>query len=312
MDRFSEMQAFVAVAERGAFNAAARALNRSPAAVTRLIASLEARLDARLFLRSTRAIALTEAGERFLVEARQVLAALAEAEETASGVHGTPRGTLRITAPVLFGEMLLAPVLRDFLDANREVAAELMLLDRVVDLVEEGFDIALRIGELQGASLMARRIGTLRLVTVASPAYLARAGTPETPEALRDHRLVAARGLGDGDWTFRNGERSFVHARSPALSVNTVRAAIDAAVAGFGITRALSYQVQPALARGSLAEILTPFETSRIPVHLVHPHGRRVPARVRAFLDFAADALGQQAAIVRQPFSAGEQTLTKT
>lgn len=302
MDRFTEMQAFVAVAERGAFNAAARALNRSPAAVTRLIASLEARLDARLFLRSTRAIALTEAGERFLVEARQVLAALAEAEETARGAHGTPRGTLRITAPVLFGEMLLAPVLRDFLDANREVAAELMLLDRIVDLVEEGFDIALRIGELQGASLMARRIGTLRLVTVAAPAYLARAGTPETPDALRKHRLVAARGLGDGDWTFKNGERSIVHARAPALSVNTVRAAIDAAVSGFGITRALSYQVQPALARGSLVEILAPFETSRIPVHLVHPHGHRVPARVRAFLDFAASALGQRAAPGNRPF----------
>ncbi|WP_428699638.1 LysR substrate-binding domain-containing protein [Stappia sp.] len=302
MDRFSEMQAFVAVAERGAFNAAARALNRSPAAVTRLIAGLEARLDARLFLRSTRAIALTEAGERFLVEARQVLAALAEAEETARGAHGTPRGTLRITAPVLFGEMLLAPVLRDFLDANREVAAELMLLDRIVDLVEEGFDIALRIGELQGASLMARRVGTLRLVTVAAPAYLAHAGTPETPDALRKHRLVAARGLGDGDWTFRNGERSIVHARAPALSVNTVRAAIDAAVAGFGVTRALSYQVQPALARGSLVEILAPFETSRIPVHLVHPHGRRVPARVRAFLAFAASALGQRAAPGNRPF----------
>jgi DNA-binding transcriptional LysR family regulator len=304
MDRFSEMQAFVAVAESGAFRAAARLIGRSPASVTRLVAGLEARLDARLFLRSTRAIALTEAGERFLVEARQVLVALAEAEETASGAHGTPRGTLRITAPVMFGEMRLAPVLRAFLDAHREVVAELLLLDRIVDLVEEGFDIALRIGELHGASLMARRIGTLRLVTVAAPSYLALAGTPQVPEDLAGHRLVAAQGLGGGgDWTYRGAARDSVDARRPALVVSTVRAAIDAAVAGFGITRALSYQAAPAIADGRLVEILDPFETREIPVHLVHPHGRRVPARVRAFLDFAAGALRQGADGLEPAFS---------
>lgn len=297
MDRFRELSTFIAVAEEGAFNAAARRLNMSPPAVTRFVSALEARLDVQLFTRTTRQVALTEAGERLHRDAGRILADLAEAEASATGAHAAPRGLLRITAPVLFGQRFVAPILRDYLDAYPAVAASLLLVDRVVSLIEEGLDVALRIGQLPDSTLSALRVGAVRRVTVAAPGYLARATTPQTPAALSEHRIVFSSAAGDAPaWAFvRRGKRNTVRVE-PALRVNTMSAAIDAAIAGWGVTRVLSYQVADAIASGALVEVLQDDEDRLMPIHLVHAEGRRAAAKIRTFVDFAAHRLRKDAA----------------
>lgn len=294
MDRLDELEAFVALAEAGSFTGAARRLGRSTSALSRLIGALEARLDLRLVARSTRRVALTDPGRRFLDEARRVLQALGEAEEAArglsQGVSGRLTGRLAVTAPVLFGEMFLAPVLRAFLEAHPGMRAELLLLDRVVDLIDEGVDLALRIGPLSQAALTARRVGTVRSVVVGAPGLFAREGRPAAPADLARHRIITTPGAGD-TWTFGEGRGRVAVPLVPALTVSTNRAAIEAAEAGFGVARVLSYQVADAIGAGRLVEVLADAETRRLPVHLVHPLGRRVPARLRAFLDLAAARL---------------------
>ena len=190
MDRFRELTTFVAVAESGAFNAAARTLNMSPPAVTRLINSLEERIGARLFTRTTRQVALTEAGHRYLSDAERKLADLEEAEDSAAGAHQSPRGILRVTAPVMFGQLHIAPILRDYLDAYPAVSAITLFVDRVVNLIDEGLDIAVRIGDLPDSSLSAVRVGTVRRMTVAAPQYIAKHGAPNTVGALADHKIM--------------------------------------------------------------------------------------------------------------------------
>ncbi len=292
MDRFRELSTFVAVAENGAFNAAARRLNLSPPAVTRLVTALEARIGARLFTRTTRQVALTEAGERLLADATRILAELAEAEASAAGAHQSPRGTLRVTAPVMFGQRHIAPILRDYLDAYPDVAATVLFVDRIVDLIDEGLDVAIRIGELPDSSLTATRVGAVRRVTVASPDYLADQGVPETPESLADHRIINPVGLIQRpEWVFSAGGQARTVRLAPRLTVNTIAAAVDAAMAGWGITNVLSYQVAEELADGRLVEILGSFEDRRMPVHLMHSEGRRAAAKVRTFIDFAAQRL---------------------
>jgi len=292
MDRFRELTIFVAVAEEGAFNAAARRLNVSAPAVTRLVTALEARLGVKLFTRTTRRVALTEAGLRFQGDATRVLAQLSAAEASAAGEHVEPRGELRITAPVLFGQRFIAPILRDYLDLYPVVTASTLFIDRVVDLIDEGLDVALRIGELPDSSLVATRVGAVRRVTIASPDYLARTPLPQTPQELRDHRIILPTGANAApSWVFVNGRERHTARLTPALRVNTMSAAIDAAKAGWGVTRVLSYQVADALASGTLVEVLTDWEDRLMPIHLVQAEGRGAAAKIRTFVDFAAQRL---------------------
>ena len=295
MDRFRELTTFVAVADTGAFNAAARQMNLSPPAVTRLVTALEGRIGARLFTRTTRHVALTEAGRRLLADATRILAELEEAEASAAGAHQSPRGELRVTAPVMFGQRHIAPILRDYLDAFPDVSANVLFVDRIVDLIDEGLDVAVRIGELPDSTLSATRVGAVRRVTVASPGYLTARGTPAEPEDLIRHRIVQPIGLLRGpEWVFVAGGETRTVRLTPRLTVNTVAAALDAVRAGWGITHLLSYQAAAELAAGELVEVLRGFEDREMPVHLVHSEGRRAAAKVRTFIDFASARLRSQ------------------
>lgn len=296
MDRFRELTTFVAVAEDGAFNAAARRLGMSPPAVTRLVTALEARLGVQLLSRTTRKVTLTEAGARLRDDATRILAELAEAETLASGAQADPSGHLRVTAPVLFGQRFVAPILRDYLDEHPGITASATFTDRNVKLLDEGIDVALRIGALPDSALLARRVGAVRRVMVAAPAYLARHGTPAAPEDLAHHRCVFPTSIEEmPTWTFIAGKRRSTVRLAPPLSVNTLAAAIEAAEAGWGITRALSYQVANALAEGRLVEILAADDDRVMPIHLLHAEGRRAAAKIRSFIDFAATRLQQDA-----------------
>lgn len=297
MDRFRELSTFLAVAEDGAFNAAARRLHMSPPAVTRLVSALEARLGVQLFTRTTRQVKPTEAGERLLQDAGRILAELAEAEASAAGAQEAPRGELRVTAPVLFGQRFIAPILRDYLDRYPTVTVRALFLDRMVDPIGEGLDVALRIGELPDSGFSATRVGAVRRVTVAAPDYLARHDPPKAPEALQAHRIILPTAASDAPrWTFVAGRARQRVKLQPALSVNTLDAAIEAALAGWGVTRALSYQVADALADGRLVELLPGWDDRLMPIHLLHAEGRRAAAKIRTFIDLAAERLRQDAA----------------
>jgi DNA-binding transcriptional LysR family regulator len=285
MDRIDDIEAFVEVAERGSFTAAARHLNRSPTAVTRAVADLEARLGVRLLNRTTRAVSLTDVGERFLGGARRVVADLAEIEQAAAGQGNAPRGELGITAPILFGRLHVLPIVNEFLKAFPDVNARLMLLDRPVDLTEERLDAAIRIGALADSSAIATRLGSLRRIVVASPDYLARRGVPERLEDIVAHDVVMFGGL--GRWDFDAG----LVRVTPRLTVSTAEAAIDAVVAGLGLTRVLSYQAVEALSRGLVVRVLDLHGRDEIPVHLLYPAGAHPPPKLRAFVDHAVPRL---------------------
>lgn len=291
MDRIDNVAVFSEVAERGSFTEAARRLNRSPAAVTRAIAELEARLGVRLLDRTTRAVSVTEAGQRFLAGARRVLADLAEIEQAAMGQGSAPRGELRVTAPIVFGRRHVLSLVTDFLVQYPDVSVRLTLLDRPVDLVEEGFDVAIRIGALPDTSAIATRAGSLRRIVVASPDYVKRCGELKTPSDLPEHDVIAFIGIDSMErWRFNNGEARI----RPRLSVNTAEAAIDAAKAGFGITRVLSYQAVDELSDGSLVRLLREYENEPTPVHALYPGGRHPPPKLRAFLDELVPRLRQR------------------
>ena len=290
MDRIEDIEVFAEVAERGSFVAAARRLNRSPTAVTRAVAELEARLGVRLLNRTTRAVSLTEVGARFLTGARRVLADLTEIEQAAAGQGTAPRGELAVTAPFLFGRLHVLPIVTAFMRAYADVTVRLTLHDRLVDLVEERLDAAIRIGPLADSSAIATRLGALRRVVVASPAYLAARGVPATPDDLAAHDVIMFGGLGSGRWDF--GEHA---ARlSPRLAVTTAEAAIDATVAGLGMTRVLSYQAVDALARGEVVQVLERYGRDDIPVHLLYPGGAHPPPKLRAFIDLAVPKLRER------------------
>lgn len=292
MNQFRELSAFVAVAEEEAFNGAARRLQVAPSGVTRLINAMEARIGARLFTRTTRRVSLTDAGRRLYGEAGRILDELEEAEALAAGAHQMPRGTLRLTAPVLFGQRYLMPIVRDFLEAYPDVTVSAMFLDRVVHILDEGFDVALRIGRLEDTSLYATRVGHARRVVVASPGYLAAHGTPEAPGDLADHRIIQPGGLfRREEWAFKAGGKPVIATLEPRLSVNTMTAAIDAAIAGWGLTRTLSYQVADAVADGRLVEVLAQWEAEEMPISLLYPEGRQAAAKIRVFVEFAAERL---------------------
>jgi len=292
MDRFHSISVFVAVAETGGFAAAARQLQMSPPAVTRAIAALEEQLSVKLFNRTTRYVRTTEAGQRYLTDARRILADLDAADEAAAGINAEPRGHLTITAPVMFGRMHVMPGIIDYLERYPDTEVSCMFLDRIVNLLEEGIDVGIRIGELPDSSMQALRVGSVRMALCASPDYLERNGIPLHPKNLLQHSIIASSaGANTADWRFHQGKDEFTQRLQPRLSVTTNDAAITAAVQGLGITRLLSYQVAPQIADHTLQPVLEDFEAPPLPIHIVHREGRYSSTRVRAFIDLLAERL---------------------
>ena len=291
MDRADGMTVFVAVAEHGSFADAARRLGRSPAAVTRAVAELEARLGVRLLNRTTRAVSLTEVGQRFLSGATRVLADLDEIERAAAGQGLAPRGELAVTAPIVFGRLHVLPIVAEFLAHYPDVSVRLKLLDRPVDMVEEALDVAIRIGALADSSAIATRVGAVPEIVVAAPSYVARRGAPLMPLDLGGHDIVAFAAIsGIERWAFGQSREVVVPVK-PRLIVTTAEAAVDAASAGVGITRVLGYQAADAIAAGSLLRLLQAHEGDDLPIHALYPGGRHPPPKLRAFLDFAIPRL---------------------
>ena len=291
MDRWQAMKVFVKVAETGSFAAGARQLHMSPPAVTRSVAALEDMIGTRLFVRTTRSVKLTEAGNRYLDDCRRILSDMAEAEAAAAGSYATPTGTLVVTASVLFGEMYVLPILTEYLDVYPSMTGRGLFLDRVANLVDEGIDVAIRIGRLPDSGYSAIKVGSVRRVVCGAPTYFERHGIPTNPAELRDHRIVATTGAwASPEWHFGLNQRTSVTVH-PRLLCNTNQAAISAATEGWGLTRLLSYQVGPALLAGKLQTVLTEYEEAPLPIHVVHPEGRRAPAKVRSFVDLAVDRL---------------------
>jgi len=283
MGRLHLMAVFVAVAEEQSFAAGARRLGMSPPAVTRAVAALEDRLGVKLFTRTTRYVRVTDAGQRYLEDARRIINELDEADEAAAGINAEPRGHLGVTAPVLFGKLFVIPGIVDYLQRYPDMEISAVFLDRVVNLLEEGFDVGIRIGELQDSSMKAIRIGSIRRVVCASPEYLAKNGTPKLLQELADRFIVTASAVSPVvEWKFADGKAVRV---KPRLTVNTNDSAIEAVLQGIGITRLLSYQIAPYLASGQLQTVLGEFEPSPLPIHVIHREGRYASGKVRTFVD---------------------------
>jgi len=284
------MQAFVAVADLQGFAAAARKLNLSPSGVTRLVAGLEERLGARLLQRTTRSVTLTDVGSRYLERARRILADVEEAESSAEGERTRPRGRLVVSAPVGFGRLHVSPVMSAYLKRYSEVSADLRLSDGLVNLVEEGVDLAVRIGHLPDSTLVARHVGEMRRIVVASPDYLARRGEPPTPQAIAAHdtiRFGATSGM--ADWRFHDYGRELRIPIAPRLVTNSSDAAVRYAEQGGGLTRVLAYQAADAIRDGRLTIVLAGFEFPALPIHIVYPTSRLLSAKVRAFIDLVTE-----------------------
>ena len=286
------MTVFVAVAEEESFAAAARRLHMSPPAVTRAVAGLEERLGVRLFTRTTRQVRPTDAGSRYLEDVRRILLDADEADEAAAGINATPRGMLAVTAPVMFGRIYVMPVITAYQRAFEQTRVSALFVDRVVNLVEEGLDAGIRIGSLPDSTLRAIRVGQVRRIVCASPAYLAEHGTPESPADLMQHRIVAATSITGGtEWSFSRGKEKSSVKLDPQLYVNTNEGALEAAKSGFGLTRLISYQVAKEIAAGTLKPVLCEFEDASLPIHVIHREGRHGSAKVRSFVDLAVETL---------------------
>jgi DNA-binding transcriptional LysR family regulator len=293
MDRLEAMAILVAASEAGSLSAASQRLDAPLATISRKLSELEKHLGARLLSRSSRHLALTEAGRSYVAACRRILDEVGEAERAAAGEYSAPRGNLLITAPLLFGRLHVLPVLLQFLDAYPEIDAQLLLTDRVRNVTEDHIDLAVRLHELPDSSLVATRVGSVRQVVCGSPVYLAACGMPNTPEELAAAcACISVEGQMSRDaWVFRRDEVDLsvpIHSR---LTVNTAQAAIDAAIAGLGVARVLSYQIEDARRAGLLAIVLAALEPPPRPVNLVHAGTRPMPVKLRAFLDFAAPRL---------------------
>lgn len=292
MDRLYLMSVFVVVAEEESFAGAARRMGMSPPAVTRAIAMLEDRLGVKLLNRTTRHVRATEAGQRYLDDARRVIAAADEADEAAMGLNAQPRGHMTVTAPVLFGRMYVMPGIVDYLQRYPDTTVSALFLDRVVNMLEEGVDVGIRIGELSDSSYRALRVGHVRRVICASPAYLKKRGIPQTPQDLRQHEVILASSLSQSvEWRFvSQGEPISVRIK-PRLNVSSNDGAIEAALRGMGVTRLMSYQVAPLLAQDQLKVVLSEFESPPVPIHIIHREGRHASTKMRAFIDLMAERM---------------------
>jgi len=296
LDRLEAMELFAAIGEAGSLSAAARRLRVPLPTVSRKLAQLERHLGVRLLTRTTRRFALTEPGQHYLDSCRRLLAEIVEAERVVAGEYETPRGRLNVTAPIVFGRLHVLPIVMDFLKAYPEVDLRLSLADRIVDLAEENLDVGLRIGALADSALIAARVGAVRLITVAAPDYLKQNFLPRQPADLTRLHCIASTNLAPEQWHFHDRDQEIVIAVKARLIVTTAEAAIDAALAGLGVTRVLSYQAAEAIRAKKLQRILRSFEPPELPVHLVHSEARLVPRKLRAFLDFAAPRLRKRLA----------------
>ncbi|MCX5543951.1 LysR family transcriptional regulator [Paraburkholderia sp. CNPSo 3076] len=294
MDRIDAMKVFVATLDEGSLAGAGRRLGRSPAAVSRAIAFLEEHTGTPLLYRTTRTIRLSEAGERYALACRRILADLEEADLLAADERSAPRGLLGVTAAVAVGEEVLRPMIEEFIERNPEVSIRLHLLDRPASLIDEGIDVALRIAHLQDSTLVAIPVGEVRRVVVASPGYLATHPAIETPADLASHPIISMTHFGLDSWSFPAARQTAlpqVVQFSPRFIVNTIRAARASAVAGHGVTRLFSYHVAEEVEAGRLRIVLRGSEHGPLPANLVTPHGRLSVPKVRSFVDFAAPRL---------------------
>jgi DNA-binding transcriptional LysR family regulator len=291
MDRLDAMSVLVAVVETGSFSAAGRKLNAPLPTISRKVSELEAHLKMQLLVRTTRKLILTDAGAAYVAASKRILEQVAEAERAASGEYMAPRGDLVVTAPIVFGRLQVLPAVTEFLKNYPEIDVRLLLADRNVHLIDDHIDVAVRIGALADSSMVATRVGAVRRVVCASPSYLVAVGTPKAPEDLSALACISFDALTSStSWNFTAGKARTehpvpVHSR---LSVNTAESAIDAAVAGIGVTRVLSYQAANAVMDGKLKIVLADYEPDPLPVNLVYLEQNLLPRKTRAFLDFVA------------------------
>lgn len=289
MDKIRALETFIAVAETGNFSSASRKLNVSPPSVTRIIGDLEANLGVKLLNRTTRIVTLTDIGKRYLGDAKQIVQDMIVADDAARGAHQAPSGTLRITASTMFGKIYIMPIITEFLDLYPAVKIEALFVDRVVNIFEEGMDVAVRIGHLPDSSFMARRVGEVSLQLCGCPSYLKRKGLPQHPHDLETHNLIGlSLGGFQSEWHFKDGISIRPNYR---LTINSIAAGLEAAKAGWGLIRLVSYQIGPDLDVGCIQTVLHEYAPPALPIHLLHGQGRQSSAKVRAFIDFAAQRL---------------------
>jgi DNA-binding transcriptional LysR family regulator len=292
MDKLRAMETFIRIVDGGSLTAAADALSTSLPSVVRTLAALEAELGVRLLNRTTRRLSLTDEGREYFERCKRVLAEVDEAEAALSARRIAPKGRLRITAPVMFGRLHVAPLVTEFILKHPALQVEFTLLDRMVDLVEEGIDAGVRIGRLPDSTLVAVPVGQTRRVVCASPAYLKRAGTPKAPHELKQHRCVSFSGLTAANaWNLADGDGNVQLDVTPAFATNQVDAAIDACLRGIGPGQFLCYQVQALLDAGKLRRLLQNFEPNPVPIQVVYPHARLLSSNVRAFVDWVVPRL---------------------
>ncbi len=301
MDRLDAMSVLLAVVEAGSFSGASRKLGAPLPTVSRKVAELEAHLNAQLLIRSTRKLALTDAGAAYVAACKRILEQVGDAERAVSGEYVAPRGDLVVTAPIVFGRLHVLPVVSEFLAHFPEINVRLTQSDRIADLIDDHIDLAVRIGVLENSSMVATRVGSVRRVVCASPAYLAGVGVPKVPENLSALSCVNFDGFTSSTaWTFSTKEsrsERIVPIRS-RLSASTAEAAIDAAISGLGVTRVLSYQAASAVAEGKLEIVLAAYEPEPLPINLVHVGQSLLPLKTRAFLDFIAPRIRERTARV--------------
>lgn len=295
MDRVQTMSIFVAVAEEAGFASAARRLALSPPSITRAVSELEARLGARLLHRTTRSVRLTETGERYLADCRRILTEIEEADRHAAGIHAAPQGMVTVSASALFGRMHVTPVLLGLLDQHPGISVTTLFVDRIVHLMDEGVDVAVRIAELPDSSFSAVRVGAMRRVVCASPEYLAQHGHPKRPRDLNDHQTINSSHMAfGGEWIFQSGSKKLGVKLNSRLTVNNADTAIAAAVEGRGIARVLSYMIAPQLRSGALQIMLEDYELPAAPVHVLHKEAGQTSARVRAVVDYLVERLRKE------------------
>lgn len=289
MDKLRALETFIAIAEAGNFSAASRKLNVSAPSVTRIIGDLEAHLGVKLLHRTTRIVTLTDIGQRYLEDAKQIIEGLLVADDAAKGAHRDPTGTLRITASTMFGKLYIMPIITEYLNLYPKVKIEALFVDRVVNVFEEGLDIAVRIGHLPDSSLMASRVGEVSLQVCGSPEYFEKNGIPQHPEDLDRHKLIGlALDNFQNEWKFNDG---IIVKPEYRMAVNSIPAALGAARSGWGLVRVISYQIGPDLDAGKIQTVLHEYTPAPLPIHLLHGQGRQSSAKVRTFIDLATKRL---------------------
>ena len=295
MDHLHLMIVFVSVVETEGFASAARKLRISPPAVTRAITELETQLGVKLLNRTTRYVRVTEAGQKYYEDSKRIIVMVEEANDAVVGNNAEPKGHISITASVLFGRLYVMDGVIKYLQRYSDMKVDALFVDRVVNMIEEGVDVAIRIGELPDSSYRAIKVGEVRRVLCASPQYLKEYGLPRRPEDLHRHKIILARGLNPSDEIkFDHGGKELVVKVQPSLTVSDNDAASKAAVSGIGITRLLSYQVAENLKKGDLKIVLGEFESKSVPVYVVHREGRYSSARIKTFVDLISEHLRSQ------------------